>query len=69
VRVRTQLKNRIHGHLTAGNGRTTVTDFYGRAGRAWLGTVERSPMGRLQVDLLLELVDALDERFVGSTIG
>jgi transposase len=69
VRVRTQLKNRIHGHLTAGNGRTTVTDLYGRAGRAWLGTVERSPMGRLQVDLLLELVDALDERFVGSTIG
>ncbi len=62
VRLRTSLKNRIHGHLTAENCRTTVTDLYGRAGRAWLRTVELSPMGRLQVNLLLELVDALDER-------
>lgn len=62
VRLRTSLKNRIHGHLTAENCRTVVTDLYGRAGRAWLKTVALSPMGRLQVDLLLELVDALDER-------
>ena len=62
VRLRTSLKNRIHGHLTAENRQTTVTDLYGRAGRAWLATVALSPMGRLQVDLLLELVDALDER-------
>jgi transposase len=62
VRVRTQLKNRIHGHLTAENWRTTVTDLYGRAGRAWLATVALSPAARVQVDLLLELVDALDER-------
>jgi transposase len=62
VRLRTSLKNRIHGHLTAENWQTTVTDLYGRAGRAWLATVALSPMGRLQVDLLLEVVDALDER-------
>ncbi len=62
VRVRTQLKNRIHGHLTTENCRTTVTDLYGRAGRAWLATVALSPAGRVQVDLLLELVDALDVR-------
>jgi transposase len=62
VRVRTQLKNRIHGHLTAENLRTTVTDLYGRAGRAWLSSVALSPAGRVQVDLLLELVDALDAR-------
>ena len=62
VRLRTQLKNRIHGHLTAENCRTSVTDLYGRAGRAWLAAVALSPMGRLQVDLLLELVDALDVR-------
>ncbi|HLF50183.1 MAG TPA: transposase [Methylomirabilota bacterium] len=61
VRLRTSLKNRIHGHLPE-NWQTTVTDLYGRAGRAWLATVALSPMGRLQVDLLLELVDALDER-------
>ncbi|HWP38108.1 MAG TPA: hypothetical protein VNL18_11200 [Gemmatimonadales bacterium] len=35
--------------------RTAVTDLYGRAGRAWLRTVELSPMGRLQVNLRLEL--------------
>jgi transposase len=62
VRLRTSVKNRIHGQLTAENCRTTGTDLYGRAGRAWLATVPLSPMGRLQVDLLLELVDALGER-------
>jgi transposase len=30
VRLRTSVKNRIHGHLTAENCRTTVTDLYGR---------------------------------------
>jgi transposase len=39
-----------------------VTDLYGRAGRVWLATVVPSPAARVQVDLLLELVDALDER-------
>jgi transposase len=62
VRLRTSVKNRIHGHLTAENCGTAVTDLYGRAGRAWLRTVDLSPMGRPQVDLLLEVVDALDER-------
>ena len=62
VRFRTSLKNRIHGHLTGENCRTAVTDLYGRAGRAWLATIALSPMGRLQVDLLLELVDGLDDR-------
>jgi transposase len=62
ARLRTQLKKRIHGHLTAENRRTTVTDVYGRAGRAWLATVTLSPAARVQVDLLLELVDALDVR-------
>jgi transposase len=62
VRLRTSVKNRIHGHLTAENCRTALTDLYGKAGRAWLRVVELSPMGRLQVDLLLELVDTLDER-------
>jgi len=62
VRLRTSVKNRIHGHLTAENCRAAVTDLYGRAGRAWLQTVALSPMGRVQVDLLLELVDALDAR-------
>jgi transposase len=36
VRLRTSVKNRIHGHLTAENCRTEVTDLYGKAGRAWL---------------------------------
>ena len=36
--------------------------MYGTAGRAWLRTVALSPMGRVQVDLLLEVVDVLDDR-------
>lgn len=62
VRLRTSLKNRIHGHLTSENRRTEVTDLYGKAGRTWLATVALSEMGRIQVDLLLELVDQLDLR-------
>ena len=65
VRLRTRLKNRIHGHLTAENCRATVTDLYGRAGRAWLASVTLSPAARLQVDLLLEVLDALDVRIHG----
>ena len=62
VRLRTSVKNRIHGHLTAENCRTEAADLYGKAGRAWLATVALSEMGRVQVDLLLELVDLLDVR-------
>jgi hypothetical protein len=38
--------------------RPASTDLYCRAGRASLHTVELAPIGRLQVDLLLELVEA-----------
>jgi len=41
-----------------------VSDLYGRAGRAWLHSVPLSPMARVQVDLLLEMVDVLDQRVV-----
>ncbi len=62
VRLRTSVKNRIHGHLTAENCRAEVTDLYGKAGRAWLATVALTKMGRIQVDLLLEMVGLLDVR-------
>lgn len=38
VRQRTQIKNRIHGRLTAENLLFPRSDLYGRAGRAWLAT-------------------------------
>ena len=62
VRMRTQVKNRIHGHLTAENCRTATTDIYGVAGRAWLATLPLPPAVRLQVDLLLEVIDSLNVR-------
>jgi transposase len=62
VRMRTRMKNRIHGYLTAENCRCLVTDLYGKAGRAWLSAVVLPEISRLHVDLLLELVDALDVR-------
>jgi transposase len=62
VRLRTRLKNRIHGYLTAENCRCLVTDLYGKAGRAWLQAVRLHEISRLQVDLLLEMLDALDAR-------
>ena len=62
VRMRTSVKNRIHGHLMAENCRTAVTDVYGKAGRAWLETLALPAATRLQVDLLLEVIDALNVR-------
>jgi len=59
VRQRTQLKNRIHGHLTAENHLCPHTDLYGRAGRAWLASVPLSPVLRDQVDRLLRVHDGL----------
>ena len=59
VRQRTQIKNRIHGRLTAENLLFPRSDLYGRAGRAWLATVALSPTLRSQVDRLLRLHDAL----------
>lgn len=59
VRQRTQIKNRIHGRLTAENLLFPRSDLYGRAGRAWLATTPLSPMLRSQVDRLLRLHDGL----------
>jgi transposase len=56
VRQPTQLKNRIHGHLSAEN--QVNGPLYGKAGRVWL-TVALSPALRAQADVQLRLVDAL----------
>jgi transposase len=62
VRLRTRVKNRIHGYLTAENCRCLVTDLYGKAGRAWLQAVPLPEGSRLQVHLLLETHDFLEVR-------
>jgi transposase len=64
VRRRTQVKNRVHAYLAEQNQRIEVTDLFGQAGREWLCTVELPQPVRVQVDLLLELVDVLDRQIV-----
>lgn len=59
VKQRTKVKNRIHGRLTSENFLYFGADLYGRAGRAWLATVQLSPVMRSQVDRLLRIHDAL----------
>lgn len=59
VRQRTVLKNRIHAYFTAENLHCPVTDLYGKAGRAWLDTVELPRVSRRYVTLLLAQVDLL----------
>jgi transposase len=59
VRQRTQIKNRIHGHLASENLACATSDLYGMGGRAWLGTAPLSPVLRAQVARLLVLHDAL----------
>lgn len=59
VRLRTSVKNRIHGHLTAENCRTALTDLYGKAGRARGGgaVADGPPAG----GSVAGLVDSLDD--------
>jgi transposase len=64
VRRRTQVKNRVHAYLAEENQRIGVADLFGQAGRDWLATVELPPPVRVQVALLLELVDLLDHQVV-----
>lgn len=59
VRQRTQIRNRIHAHLTTETLLCPQTDLYGRGGRAWLATAPLSPPARRQVDHLLRIHDAL----------
>ncbi|NIM49665.1 MAG: IS110 family transposase [Gemmatimonadales bacterium] len=62
VRARTRVKNRIQAYLAEQNLRVPVTDLFGKAGRQWLGVVALPEAVRLQVELLVELVEVLDER-------
>ena len=62
VRRRTQVKNRVHAYLAEENQRIGVTDLFGQAGREWLVTVALPAPVRVQIDLLLELVDLLDRQ-------
>jgi transposase len=62
VRSRTRLKNRIQAYLAEQNLRIPTADLFGKAGRQWLGVVELPEAVRLQVELLLDVVDVLDER-------
>ena len=59
VRQRTQIKNRIHGHLTAENQLFPRSDLHGKAGRAWLEAVVLSPVLAAEVQRLLRLHDVL----------
>ena len=59
VRQRTQVKNRIHGRLTAENLLFPRSDLYGRAGRTWLATAPVSAGLRTHIDRLLRIHDAL----------
>jgi transposase len=59
VRLRTQLKNRIHGYLAEANYQTELTDLYGKAGRAWLAALPLPLPIRQQILLLLAQIDQL----------
>ena len=62
VRRRTQVKNRVHAYLAEENQRIGVTDLFGQTGLEWLATVALPQPVRVQVELLLELVDLLDRQ-------
>lgn len=61
VETRTRLKNQVHGVLTQAGFIHSVTDAFGRAGRAWMVGLELSPGDRVVVDTLLGEIDHTSE--------
>ena len=61
VRLRTLLRNRIHAVL-ADHGHDRPAGCWSGPGRAWLASVELSPVSRELVDDDLALIDALQHR-------
>lgn len=58
VKVRTQMKNSIHGVLhKAGVQKDDVTDLFGRQGRAWLARVPLPAAAREEIDRKLAVLD------------
>jgi len=62
VKMRTEAKNRIHSVLTKRGIRCELSDIFGRAGRAWLGSLELDPSGKLEIRQSLETIRLLDEQ-------
>lgn len=60
VRHRTRTKVQVISTLHRNLIKPPVTDVFGKAGRAWLGTVELPTHDRVQVDSLLRIFDVLD---------
>ena len=57
VETRTRFKNQVHGVLTQAGVIPSVTDIFGRAGRAWVMELELSHGDRVVVDTLLVEID------------
>lgn len=62
VRTRTRFKNRIHAYLAELNLTSPKTDLFGKAGRQWLESLELPTEVGYQVEVLIELLDALEVR-------
>jgi transposase len=57
---RTRFKNQIHAVLHHSGLHATVSDLFGRAGRAWLAQAPLRPAGRQAVDTYLRQLDGLE---------
>jgi transposase len=65
VRVRTQLKNLVHGLLTKRGLRPPVTDVFGKRGRQWLEGLSLPHPSRGVLQAYLALIDSLSQQIKG----
>lgn len=68
VRMRTQLKNRIHGVLTRFNVQISASDLFGKQGREDLAQALRRlpPQTRASVEQALRVLDSLEQEIEAS---
>lgn len=58
---RAALKNQIHAVLHQHNCQCTVSDVFGKKGRAWLNTIALPPAARATVDTYCSMIDHLGQ--------
>lgn len=58
---RTRYKNQVHAVLHQHGLRAPTSDLFGRAGRAWLATIDLRPAPRQAIETSLRMVEQLDQ--------
>jgi len=62
IRMKSEMKNKIHSILEKYDYKHDFSDLFGKAGREWLRKIEVSTIDRLSIDSYLNAINSFDEQ-------